>query len=194
MSYVVVSGGGTGGHSCAGAAFCEIIKENKPDSRIIYIGSEQGIEKEIIKELDFVEYFPVSTGKFRRKFSFKNFVDFFKVLKGVSQSRKLLYKYNPEVIISTGGYVCLPVVLASFFTGTSLVAHEQTTVPGLSNKIAFKMAENILLSFDIKLKKKTANIHISGNPVRERVKKHYYKALQQDKKKDGEPVLFITGG
>ncbi|MFA5479909.1 MAG: glycosyltransferase [Candidatus Muiribacteriota bacterium] len=192
MSTIIVTGGGTGGHTCAGLSFCEIIKERKPDTKLLYIGSSTGLEKELVKTLDYVEFEEIRTGKFRRSFSLKNVSDFFSFIGGIFDARALISEHNPSAVISTGGYVCLPVVVAAYLSGIPVVAHEQTTIPGLSNKIAFKIAENILLSYpDTKINKK--NVKITGNPVRLELEKKYIDFKNQSKNV-GKPVLFVTGG
>ena len=89
MKKIVLTGGGTAGHVTPNIALIPSLKEAGYD--ITYIGSYNGIEKKLIEELD-IPYYGISTGKFRRYFDIKNLTDPFRVLRGMSQARKLMKK------------------------------------------------------------------------------------------------------
>jgi UDP-N-acetylglucosamine--N-acetylmuramyl-(pentapeptide) pyrophosphoryl-undecaprenol N-acetylglucosamine transferase len=188
---IVFTGGGTGGHTICAFSFIEFFKENF-DADFFYIGSRNGLEKEIVKKYDFVNYFEISTGKFRRSLSLKNITDFFSFLKGIFEAKKILENIKPKFVFSTGGYVSLPVVIASYIKGIDIIVHEQTSVPGLANSIAFRLSKINLLTFeneDIKIK----NSYVVGNPVRKSLKKKVESEIEK-KRKCENPVLFVTGG
>ncbi len=154
------------------------------------IGSHHGIEKELSADPVIKEYHPVSTGKLRRQFSMKNLTDLFAFLKGMFQCRKLLKEIKPEFLLTTGGYVCLPAALAAYTLGIPVLAHEQTSVPGLSNRIVFRFASEILTTFDILASDKTSRV---GNPPRRSARQ--FLADRSSSEVDGAvPYLFITGG
>lgn len=141
---------------------------------ILYIGSKRGMEGKMIKKLG-VRFEGVSCGKLRRYFSWENFKDFFRVPKGIYEAFKMLRKYNPELIFSKGGYVAVPVVVAAWILRIPVVAHESDVAPGLANKISFRVAKKICLSFeDTKKylkkswKKKAA---VTGTPIRKSILK-----------------------
>ena len=110
MKKIVMTGGGTAGHVTPNIALFPALQ--KEGYEISYIGSYEGIEKRLIEEQG-VPYYGISSGKLRRYFDPKNFSDPFKVLKGYHQSVRLLKKLKPDVVLSKGGFVSVPLVLAA---------------------------------------------------------------------------------
>ena len=100
---IVMTGGGTAGHVTPNIALMPALKEAGYD--ITYIGSYNGMEKELI-EAQNIPYIGISSGKLRRYFDWKNFSDPFKVLKGYGQAISILKKIKPDVVFSKGGFVC----------------------------------------------------------------------------------------
>ena len=109
MKRIILTGGGTAGHVTPNIALLPRLKELNYD--IHYIGSYNGIEKELIEQFG-IPYHGISTGKLRRYFSVQNFTDPFRVIKGLGEAKKLVKILHPDVIFSKGGFVSVPVVLA----------------------------------------------------------------------------------
>ncbi|MDU2866088.1 MAG: glycosyltransferase, partial [Clostridium perfringens] len=107
---IIMTGGGSAGHVTPNLALVPKLKEL--GFEIKYIGSKNGIEKEIITKEN-IPYYSISSGKLRRYFDIKNFTDPFKVLKGVMDASRILSKEKPDVIFSKGGFVTVPVVIAA---------------------------------------------------------------------------------
>ena len=99
MKKIVLTGGGTAGHVTPNIALIPALKE--AGYEISYIGSYNGIERKLIEELN-IPYYGISTGKFRRYFDVKNFTDPFRVLKGMSQAKKLMKTIKPDIVFSKG--------------------------------------------------------------------------------------------
>lgn len=97
MKKIVLTGGGTAGHVTPNIALIPALKE--AGYEISYIGSYNGIERKLIEELN-IPYYGISTGKFRRYFDVKNFTDPFRVLKGMSQAKKLMKTIKPDIVFS----------------------------------------------------------------------------------------------
>ena len=196
MINIAVTGGGTGGHTSAAIAIIERLKESYSDISVTYTGSCNGLERSVCNSIEWIDYRIISTGKFRRSFDTRNISDFFRFIKGIFQSWKILGEKKYEFLLSTGGFVSLPVVIAAYFRKIPVIVHEQTSIPGLSNRIAFKLSKKILLSFDIEgITKKNSRTVIFGNPVRRLVSECYNKNIHLFKdNKVSKPLLFITGG
>lgn len=144
MKKIILTGGGTAGHVTPNIALIPELK--KLDFAIFYIGSKNGIEKQLINGLE-IEYFQIAAGKLRRYFDIKNFIDFIYIAKGFFQSLKLIKKIKPDVIFSKGGFVAAPVVWAAYFCKVPVVVHESDITPGLANKISMPFANKICYSF-----------------------------------------------
>src|SRR5690625_2072701 len=100
---ILFTGGGTAGHVIVNLALIPMFQ--KDGWEIDYIGSKNGIERQLIEQLDQVTYYPISTGKLRRYLSMENVKDPFKVLRGTMQAWRIIGKRKPDVIFSKGGFV-----------------------------------------------------------------------------------------
>jgi len=161
----------------------------------LYIGSKGGVEKEMAEEFG-LKYVGVSCGKLRRYFSWENFKDALKIPVGLIQALMVLKKFKPEVIFSKGGYVSVPVVLAGWILRIPTVCHESDLRPGLANRICFRFAKKICVSFEESLEfvdKKRAVY--TGNPVRAEILRGSEKKGWEITGFDGaNPVILVMGG
>jgi UDP-N-acetylglucosamine--N-acetylmuramyl-(pentapeptide) pyrophosphoryl-undecaprenol N-acetylglucosamine transferase len=142
---ILFTGGGSAGHVIVNLALIPVFQ--REGWEIDYIGSKNGIERDLIGQLDQVTYYPISTGKLRRYMSLENIKDPFKVMKGTFEAWRIIGKRKPAVIFSKGGFVSVPVILASKLRGVTAVIHESDYTPGLANKLAIPFANKILATF-----------------------------------------------
>ena len=193
MKRIVLTGGGTAGHVTPNIALIPKLKELGYE--LHYIGSYEGIEKELIKPFQ-LPYHGISSGKLRRYFSLQNFTDPFRVLKGFVEARRLIKKLEPSLIFSKGGFVTVPVVVAGGAHKVPVIIHESDMTPGLANKLAFPSAKKICCNFPETLQFLPKNKGIlTGSPVREELFEGNKKiALQLCNFVEGKPVLLILGG
>lgn len=191
---ILFTGGGTAGHVIVNLALIPTFY--KEGWEIDYIGSKDGIEKELIAQLDYVTYHSISTGKLRRYMSKENFKDPFKVLKGIFQSWSIMGKRKPRIIFSKGGFVSVPVILASRLRGIPAIIHESDYTPGLANKLAIPFAKKVLATFE-------ETLEYLPEKKREYIGAIVRKELFEGNKKSGldflkftteKPVLLIMGG
>lgn len=144
---IVLTGGGTAGHVSVNEALIPVFIDKGYE--VHYIGSHDGIEKELIKDRHReVTYHAIQSGKLRRYFSMKNFSDPFRVGAGVVQAFSILRKLKPEIIFSKGGFVSVPVVLAAKLAKIPVVVHESDVTPGLANKLALPFSNHIFTVFE----------------------------------------------
>lgn len=144
---IILTGGGTAGHVSLNQAIIPSLQQKGYD--VHYIGSKDGIEKEIIADaFPQVPYYGIASGKFRRYFSIKNFTDPFRVLQGVAQAFRIMHKVKPSVVFSKGGFVSVPVVIAAKLANIPIVIHESDVTPGLANKIALPFASHVFTVFE----------------------------------------------
>ncbi|MCC3867369.1 undecaprenyldiphospho-muramoylpentapeptide beta-N-acetylglucosaminyltransferase [Terrisporobacter mayombei] len=169
---VLLSGGGTGGHVYPAIAIANKIKEENPDCEILFVGTEEGIESEIVPKYGY-ELKTVTVQGFRRKIDFENVKRVFKLCKGLEQSRRIVKKYKPDIVIGTGGYVSGPVLFNSALNKTVTIVHEQNSFPGVTNKILSKVVTRVLTSFEDsheRFPEESRNkLVLTGNPVRKEI-------------------------
>lgn len=169
---VLLSGGGTGGHVYPAIAIANKIKEENPDAEIVFVGTEKGIESEIVPKYGY-ELRTVTVQGFKRKIDFDNVKRVFKLFKGLEQSRRIVKKLKPDVVIGTGGYVSGPVLFNASMGKVPAIIHEQNSFPGVTNKILAKMVTKVLTSFEdshVRFPEETRNkLVLTGNPVRKEI-------------------------
>ena len=191
MSTIVLTGGGTAGHCAPNLALIPYLK--KDFDKIYYIGSKNGIEKDIIKKTD-IPYFAVDTVKFKRDFSLSNLSIPFKLIRGTRSAGKFLDILRPDVVFSKGGYVALPVVLAAKKRKIPVVAHESDFTVGLANKISARYCKCTLTAFPETAKKVRRGVYV-GNPLRKDLfTMDKTAALSFYGLKGDKPVILVTGG
>ncbi len=165
----IVTGGGTGGHIYPALAIADKIKEKDSDAEILYVGNDIGLEKDIVPGSGYPMEL-VSAKWLDRSNIFKIFDTGFSTMKGVRQSMKIMKKFKPDVVIGTGGFVCVPVIYAGHKYGARCFLHEQNAYPGVANKTLEKFVEKVFMGFPEAAHyfKEPEKHVVSGNPVRTR--------------------------
>ncbi len=85
---------------------------------------------------------------FKRKISLDNVKTVMRFLKGVQDSKRYIRRFNPDIVIGTGGYVCGPVVYAAAKLGIPTIVHEQNSVPGVTNKFLSRYVDKVAVCFE----------------------------------------------
>ncbi len=192
MKKIILTGGGTAGHVTPNIALIPHLKELGYE--IHYVGSNN-IEKRLIEELG-IPFHCISSGKLRRYFSLKNFIDPIKVLHGYHQSRRLMKKIKPDIVFSKGGFVSVPVTTAAAKKKIPVILHESDMTPGLANRIALKKANIICCNFpETKNKLPEGKAVVTGTPIRGEL----FTGDREAAKKfcsftDDKPVILFIGG
>ena len=142
---IIFTGGGTAGHISLNLALIPLFIEKGYE--VHYIGSKNGMEKELIGELLNVKYHEIPTGKLRRYFSKENFKDFFNVFKGITEAKRIISDIKPNVVFSKGGFVSFPVVVGARINRVPVIIHESDLTAGLANKLSFPFCTKVFLTF-----------------------------------------------
>ena len=190
---ILLTGGGTAGHVTPNLALLPYLKAEGYE--IVYIGSEKGIERTLI-EAEGIPYYSISTGKLRRYLSKENVKDMFRVVKGISEAKKLIKKLKPDLVFSKGGFVAVPVVLGAKSNNVPVIIHESDITPGLANKIAMPSARVVCSTFPETLQyvPKGKGVH-TGTPIRKELfEGDRQKGLTACKFTGEKPVLLMMGG
>lgn len=193
---VLLSGGGTAGSVVPLIALVEEIRKKKPKSEFLFIGTRKAWpEKQLIKNKN-ISFSSIFSGKFRRYFDWRNFLDLFLILIGFIQSLFLIRKFKPTISISAGGFVSVPVNFAAFILKVPILIHQQDIVPGLANRLIVPFAKKITVTFKKSLddfpRYKT---FLTGNPVRPEIlfgKKE--RAIKEFNLEKDLPTILIFGG
>lgn len=178
---IAFTGGGTGGHIYPGLAVADELKifskQNNKTIKIMWIGCSKGMDKKIVETASSSDgtsiadiFFGIPSGKLRRYFSLKNFTDLFRIFAGFVKSFYILKKQKPAILFSKGGFVSVPPCFAAKILKIPVFTHECDFTLGLANKINFKFAKKMFVSYEeTKNKLDSENqkkILVTGNPVR----------------------------
>mgnify|MGYP002509590221 CR=1 FL=1 len=191
MSTIILTGGGTAGHCSPHVALLPHL--TKHFDNIYYIGSENGIEREILAKTN-IPYYYTSCAKLKRNKFFSNITIPFKLIKGINEAKKLIKSLKPDVIFSKGGFVSVPTVIAGHKLGIPIIAHESDYTIGLANKITSKYCLKVLTAFP-ETAKSLSNGEYVGMPLKP-INSNINKAkiYQQFGFTGKRPVLLVTGG
>ena len=192
MKTILLTGGGTAGHVIPHVAIIDELK--KHFDKIYYVGRDNSLEQNLVKDLDGVKFYAINTVKFERRICLDNFKIPFKLISAVREAKNLLKKLKPSVVFSKGGYVSLPIVLAAYKLKIPCVTHESDLSAGLTTKLIARKCKAVLTSFEETAHKFKNGVY-TGSPIREQLFKWDRKsALKFFNFKGKKPVLLITGG
>lgn len=177
-------------------AVIEELRSRGIPTEIVWIGSHNGVERDIARSHD-VAFMAVQTGKLRRYLDIQTVVDGIRIPIGIAQAWFHIRSFKPDVIFSTGGNVSVPTVVSGS-RRAPVLTHEQTAQVGIANKIAARFARRFAAAYD-----ETAEIArtyhqdvvITGNPVRASLAKGEPAKARQHFHLDANlPIIFVTGG
>lgn len=191
---IVFTGGGTAGHVTVNLAVMPHFVREGWD--VHYIGSTDGIERELVAAVPQATYHAIATGKLRRYFDWKNVKDPFRVLKGVLQSYRLIGRLRPRVVFSKGGFVSVPVVAGAWLQRVPAVIHESDLTPGLANKLAMPLAAKVCTTFPETEKHLPSgkSIHVGAVVREELFRGEAVQGLAICDFVRSKPVLLVMGG
>ncbi len=192
---IIFSGGGTLGPVTPLLAVHEIISQEYKNSDFLWVGTKKGPEINLVRQYN-IRYATITCGKLRRYLSLLNLLDLFKIMIGFFQALILIWKENPDICISAGGYVSVPVHCAAWLYGAETWIHQQDVKVGLANKLMSPFATQITTAMKKNLenfpKKNTAWL---GNPIRQEILTgDKQRAIKLFNLKPDLPVIFATGG
>lgn len=192
--------GGTAGHINPALAVASYIREQYPDSEIMFIGTADHMESRLVPNAGF-EFKTIEINGFKRSFSPKAIIDNVKtvgkLMKSEKESKNIIKEFNPDVVIGFGGYVSGPVLDEAVKLHIPTCIHEQNAYPGITNKQLSKKVDKVMLTVE------DARSHlddkcdavVTGLPVRgELLKKSKFEARIELGIADDKPLVLSFGG
>ncbi|GAB4276969.1 MAG: undecaprenyldiphospho-muramoylpentapeptide beta-N-acetylglucosaminyltransferase [Candidatus Rifleibacteriota bacterium] len=191
---IVFSGGGTGGHIYPALAIREaLIEKLGADLASVYVGVSGGMEEKIVERIPELSFLGVRAQGMPRSLSLKllsfPIVNFLGVLDAVAHLRS----FAPDLVVTTGGYVAFPVLMAARLLGIPAIIHEQNAAMGVTNRLFAKSARRVLLTYASAGQVDNKKVFLTGNPVRKSFLEKSC-AAGMFHKKPGEFWLLSVGG
>jgi UDP-N-acetylglucosamine--N-acetylmuramyl-(pentapeptide) pyrophosphoryl-undecaprenol N-acetylglucosamine transferase len=194
---VVLTGGGTGGHTAAGLALAKALRTRLGDGvRLAWIGSQAGIEASWVPAAG-IPYHAIPTGKLRRQLAWRNVTDLtLRVPAGFGRALALLGRLGPDVVVATGGFVAVPAAVAAAARRRPLLVHEQVVVPGLANRFIGRLADRVAVTFAASASAfPRGKVVVTGNPIRpEILAGRRERAFERFGLDPGAVLTYVTGG
>ena len=196
---VVIAAAGTGGHINPGIAIANKIMKEEPNSKIIFIGTSRGLETNLVPragyELKTIDAYGIS-----REISIKNVKRLAKTIHSITEAKSILKEFKPDLVIGTGGYICISVCMAAKKLKIPYIIHESNVLPGVATKMLSKKAEKILVGFKEAKDRlpKAKEIVCTGTPTK--VKKMDFSQAEINNKKQElgfskeKPLVLVFGG
>ena len=193
---IIVSGGGTGGHIYPALTLIDAIKSKRPDAEFLYVGTEKGLEADIVPKAGINFTALKMEGGLERHFTLKNISRAANAIWSIKRAKDIVKSFKPSAVVGTGGHVCGPILLAAGLMKVPTLIQEQNAVAGVTNKILSKFVDKIAVGTRDALKNFPADKTVyTGNPIR--------KEVLAAKKIDGlrefnftadKPIVLISGG
>ena len=170
---ILLSGGGTAGHINPAVAIAKYAIERDKDTKVLFVGTKKGMESTLVPKEGFdIKY--VNVSGLKKELSLSNMISAAKLAFAVAKSVAILKKFKPDVVVGTGGYVCVSSVLAAKLLKIPTIIHEQNVFPGTAVKFLADKATITATSFEEsdKYLKNASRICLTGNPIRPAILKH----------------------
>ena len=192
---VIIAAAGTAGHINPGLSIANKIKEQEPNSEVIFIGTKRGLEKDLVPragyELKTIDAYGLSLKRPDR---------LLKTLKGFGEAKKIIKEFKPDVVIGTGGYICGAVITEASKLGIPTLLHESNAFPGKAVKMLAKRTDCILAGFN-ETKERLNNakkVVVTGNPTKIKdlnlSKEQKEKIIKDFGLESPKPILLVFGG
>jgi UDP-N-acetylglucosamine--N-acetylmuramyl-(pentapeptide) pyrophosphoryl-undecaprenol N-acetylglucosamine transferase len=193
---LVIAGGGTGGHVLPALAVVEELRGRGTPLELLWIGSRGDVEGPAADRAG-IPFRAIQTGKLRRYLAAETILDVGRLPIGTMQAWRILRKFRPDVIFSTGGFVSVPTVIAGSRLAP-ILTHEQTAILGLATRINLRFADVLAVSFERSAARVTGfagRIVVTGNPVRSSLRHgNAARGLSRFGFTGDLPLLYVTGG
>ena len=191
LSRVMLAGGGTGGHLYPGLAVADRLREQGVDCR--FVGTARGIEARVVPQRGYPLHLIHARGLAGKPWH--KLWALMQTLWGVYDCLGLMARHKPELLITTGGYVCAPVLVAARMRGLPILMLEQNALPGKVNRKLAGLARRICASFEESEKFFPAGRCVTtGNPVRQEILQATREQGREHFKIGADrPVLLVTG-
>ena len=193
---LAVAGGGTAGHVLPAVAVLTELRRRGELADALWLGSEDGVERQAATDAG-IAFVPIPTGKLRRYLSLRNVTDAARVPFGIMVAHWHLRRFQPDVVLSTGGFVSVPAVVAARGVAP-VVTHEQTATLGLANRINARFADVLAISHsqtEPTARKLHRHVVVTGNPVRDGLTSgDRARGLALFGFDNTVPLIYVTGG
>lgn len=196
---VIISAAGTGGHINPGIAIANKIKEKEPDSEIIFIGTNRGLEIDLVPRAGY-KLKTIDVYGFKKEFSIQNLKHILKTIFSIKDVKKIFEEFKPDLVLGTGGYICGPVFEVATSQKIPTVLHESNAYPGKAVKMFSKKVDKVLVGFEETKSRleDCKSVVVTGTPTKIRKlnisKIRKKEILEEIGIRNNLPIVLVFGG
>ncbi len=194
---ILIGGGGTGGHIFPAISIANALGNVLDDAGFLFVGARGKIEMEKVPEAGY-RIIGLPVAGFHRKQLWRNASFFFRLLKSMWLSGKIIREFRPHVVVGVGGYASGPIVRAAARRKIPVIIQEQNSCAGVTNRLLARSAEKICVAYSGMDKYFPAEkIILTGNPIRQDLMlpgSERKKSLASFGIQDGSRVVLMIGG
>jgi UDP-N-acetylglucosamine--N-acetylmuramyl-(pentapeptide) pyrophosphoryl-undecaprenol N-acetylglucosamine transferase len=193
----ILSGGGTGGHIYPAIAIANELKLRFPDAEFLFVGAKDKMEMQKVPQAGY-KIKGLWIAGLQRKINLANLMFPFKLVDSLWESKKILKRFKPDVVIGTGGFASGPLLKMASLMGIPTVIQEQNSFPGITNKLLSKKADAICVAYEnLERFFPKEKMVLSGNPVRQDllgIESKRVEAIQYFNLNESRKTLLVLGG
>ena len=193
---VIISGGGTGGHIFPALAIARAIQLKNNNVKFLFVGANGRMEMEKIPKEGY-KIIGLWISGLQRRVTLKNLLFPFKVLYSIIKSYIIIRKFNPDLVIGTGGYASGPILFVSGLKNIPCLIQEQNSYPGITNRILSRYVKKICVAYEnMHLFFPKEKLIITGNPIRKDIIGYDNKRIISKKFFciNNDPTILVIGG
>ncbi|MGQ9681112.1 MAG: undecaprenyldiphospho-muramoylpentapeptide beta-N-acetylglucosaminyltransferase [Anaerolineae bacterium] len=166
MNRLLVAGGGTGGHVYPLLAVVEALRRQEQDAQVLFLGRPASVEERLARKQG-LPFSPIAAGAVRGKGPVRAAVSMLHVFTGTRAALGAIQRFGPEAVLVTGGYVSVPVALASSIAQRPLVVCLPDMEPGMAVRLLARLAQTVTVSFEeVRHLLPPGKAVVTGYPVR----------------------------
>ncbi len=196
---VIIAAAGTGGHINPGIAIANKIMEEEPNSEVIFIGTPRGLENDLVPRAGY-ELKTINAYGIRRSFTLQNISRLCKTIHSISEAKKIIKEFKPDLVIGTGGYICISTCIAAKKKHVPYMMHESNVLPGVATKILAKDAKKVMVGFKEAVERlpEGTNVVVTGTPTKNKSLNYDKYEIEHKKIELGFdkdlPLILVFGG
>ena len=196
---VIISAAGTGGHINPGIAIANKIMKEEPNSKIMFIGTSRGLEKDLVPRAGY-ELKTLEAYGLKKQINITNIKNMISTLKSSKKAKEYIMEFKPDIVIGTGGYICGPVFSAATKLGIPTILHESNAFPGRAVKMFAKKVDEVLVGFEAAKERlhEARKVVVTGTPTKvtkvNLSEQRRNELLSELNLKKDIPIVLVFGG
>ena len=144
----------------------QALLRSAPESILLYVGLRGGMEEDVLPRYGF-PFETIVAPKLDMEQLWRNWSVPLLAPRALWQASRIVRRFQPDVVLGTGGYVSAPVVVAAALRRIPVVLQEQNRLPGRTTRWLSRMARVVATGYEQSASHLHARTVVTGTPVRQ---------------------------